>query len=148
MKFGNQIDMWSSLKRLGGDHEHTEVEWYQLLGRDRGGGYSSDIFSDATALECVIRPWQRDVESVSDEGQSGHTPGFKLYASADSGLARNDRIHWDGGVFRVVNPQHDQFQSLTRWDIRTDERDLVQIGDLDITEDDLEAPDRDTLGGY
>lgn len=143
---GNQIDMWSRIKRLG---DPAGVDLYKLVGRDRSGGYSNDVFANnpPISLECVIRPWQQDLNNVSEDGQTGHTPGFKLYAPVSANLARNDRIHWDSGAFRVVNPQHDQFQDIVRWDIRTDDRELIQESDVP-TSVTLEQPDRDRFGGY
>lgn len=143
---GKQIDMWSHLKKLG---EAADVELYKLVGRDRSGGHSADVFANnpPVALECVVRPWQQDLNRMADEGQTGHTPGFKMYVSASANVARNDRVHWDGGAFRVVNPQHDDMADIVRWDIRTDDRELIHESDVP-TQVDLEPPNRDRFGGY
>lgn len=119
--------MWPELKELGGTEP---VEHYAMKGYVDVGGHTHAVFDGPMDVRLVIRPWQDDMMPVLPEGQRGHTPGFKVYASAEYGLSRDDRIEWNGGSFRLMNPQLDELWALERWDMQTDERAFRHIDDV------------------
>ena len=135
--------MWARMKQLQGA---DEVLLHRLVGRDTSGGHNIDIFEDEPEeFDAVIRPWQDDIDAVEETGQTGHTPGLKMYVTNEMDIGRNDRVIYNGGHFRVVNPQIDTLNNFSRYDLRTDERELRTESDVhdDI---DLEEPDRDGYG--
>ena len=120
-------DLFRAIADLSGT---DDVSLYRFEGHVTSGGHSHAVFADAESVTVVIRPWQDDMMQVAPEGQSGHTPGFKVYAPRSLGLSRDDRIEWNGGEFRLMNPQFDESDDLERWDMQTDERELRLLGDV------------------
>lgn len=119
--------MFAELKDMGGAEP---IDLYRLEGYADAGGHTGAVFTGPESVELVIRPWQSDMNQVQNEGQSGQTPGFKVYAPESAGLKRDDRIHWKDGPFRLMNPQFDELWKLERWDAQTDERQLLHLDDV------------------
>lgn len=118
--------MFGELKDLGGT---DPVDLYRLEGYADVAGHTHSVFSGPENVEVVIRPWQADMAQVVPQGQLGQTPGFKLYVDESTMLSRDDRIHWRGGPFRLMNPQYDELWGVERWDIQTDERRFRHVDD-------------------
>lgn len=132
---------FDSLAELGDD-----ATLYRLVGYADSGGHHSSVFADPEEIRLVIRPWQSDFMRVAEEGQTGQTPGVKVYSKTDHELKRDDRIEYKGQHFRLMNPQYDQLNELQRWDGQTDERQLRL--ESEVHEDrEIHEPD-EGFGGY
>lgn len=143
-RLGGQINFWGKLQRLG-----EPVDHYPTVGQVTTGGYSTPhIFADEPQeIDAVIRPFGENVPHLEREGTTGETSEYRLYADADAGVKRNDRIHWNGIPYRVTNPDYDQLEHVDRFRLREDEREFVQEADVVLGDEEITEPDNDHPSG-
>lgn len=138
--------LFDSINELSGGDTVTR---YPYRGYISTGGHHMHVFDAAEEITAVVRPWQSDMGQQANEGMTGQTPGVKIYVPEGHGLTREDRIEYNGGAFRMQNPQFDQMAGLERWDGQTDERTRRLYDDLDpALQDEIQPPDTDGYGGH